>query len=422
MSYVNIFGGKPIQPADVSYRKILLDGIVRLSWPSSYLDTENVTADFMNVLPTQGTDSIYMPSALDVSVGQTVIFKNIGAVNFTVRDVLGGDLIVILPGEGFYLVVTNNSTDTGEWDITQFGTGTSSADAATLAGLGLIPLLGKLNTEFKAQTIVGNYIATAADRATMFIYNGGVSTFTLPPVASIANGYFVSIHNRSNGGVLNLIVTDASLIDGFSTFSLNPNESSFFVTDGINWYSLGYGKFNPNITTILRKDVSTAPVIDLTLAECGNFIHQFYGLLTGNVTINYIPEIISSYYVTNQTSGDFNLILTIPGSILPIVVVPGGSVIIYSDGINLYNVPTIVPGTESFSDGSAEIPSIRFESDGSSGFFLPNPDNLGISNSGVQTVNISSNGLTTILPIDTSGGYLDSGQNLYSLIRAQMNG
>lgn len=425
MSYTNIFGGKPIQPADVSYRRIDLTEDVTLSWPSSYLDTENVVAKLMDVDPNAINHSIMMPSAKEVSVGETVIYKNIGANSFTVRDSIGGEIAFILSGEAFYIYLTDNATNAGVWGITQYGTGVSSADAVTLAGLGLIALNGKLNTQLSSTQKDDNYTVVLDDRAKFFTYVGGQAAFTLPAPGIAGNGFFFAVHNASPAGPLTFIPTGVGvLIDGFSTFTMRPTESSILITNGTNWFSLGYGKPTLFTVNILNEDLGPLqPSHTLSTVEANRLIHQFYGVLTGNITVNYPVGIPGQFYIANMTTGGYNIILTIPGSSAPIQLTPDSSVIVYSDGVDLHSVPTEIPYPLAFFDGTAANPSIRFEGDLTTGLYLDSPGNLGITASGNPTVIIDSNDLASFVPINSfNGGYYDYGINIYSLIRAYDNG
>lgn len=425
MSYTNIFGGKPIQPADVSYRRIDLTDNVTLSWPSSYLDTIDVVAKLMDVTSDNIFHNIIMPPATQVSVGETIIFKNIGANNFTVKNSILENIILIGAGQAFYVYLTDNTTDAGVWGITQYGTGTSQADATTLAGFGLIPLDGKLNTQFASTQIDDNYIVSLDDRSKFFTYVGGQAAFILPTPGVAGNGFFFSIHNASPAGALTFIPDGAGvLIDGFSTFTIKPTESCTFITNGTNWFSLGYGKPTLFTVSILNEDLGPLqPSHTLSTVEANRLIHQFYGVLIGNITVNYPVGIAGQFYISNMTTGGYNIILTIPGSSNPIQLTPDSSVIVYSDGVDLHSVPTEIPGSLAFFDGTAANPSIRFEGDLTTGLYLDSPGNLGITISANTTVIIDSNDLASFVPINSfNGGYYDFGINIYSLIRAYDNG
>jgi hypothetical protein len=425
MSYTNIFGGTPIQPSDVSYREITLTENITLVWPSSFVDTTEVVAKLMDVISNGDIFDINMPSAMQVSVGESVIYKNMGVQAFTVYDAGGGEIIQIDPGEAFYIYVKDNTTDAGIWGVTQYGTGASTADAYTLEGFGLTTLAATLNTEFSVVEKDDDYTVSALDRATLFKFVGGQAAFTLPSPAGagIGNGFFFSIHNISAAGQLTIIPTGVGvLIDGFANFIMRPTESSFFVTDGVNWFSLGYGKSTLFTVGILNKVVIGPGPVVLTTAEANLLVHQFSGNLTGNVQITY-PNVNAQYYVKNETIGGFSLILTIAGSANPITLIPDASLILYSDGTDLHSIPTEAPGSVAFADGTAAQPSIRFVSDQTTGIYLDSLGNLGISASGNPTVIIDGNDLASFVPINSfNGGYLDYGRNLYSLIRAYDNG
>jgi hypothetical protein len=423
-SYTNIFGGYVVQPAYVGYRNIALNvADLVLSWPSSFLDTPDVTAAFMDVTSNIDGNAIQIPPATQVSVGQPVIFRNIGNNSFLVKDATGTQIFNILPSQIWYIYLIDNTTDAGVWSGFLYGAGASGQDANALAGFGLIPLDGKLNTQLPCSTKNTAYTVTPADRATFFIYTGGTATFTLPAIASVTNGYFFSVNNSSAAGVLTFVSPDGGvLIDSNTTFALSPGETVSFGTNGANWYSLGYGRINTAIIQLFRKDLTGLASYTIQPYEAIQQIQQFFGVLTSNVTITYPSGPKYVYYITNQTSGLFNLFLTVAGSATTIEIVPGTSIIIYSDGNDLVETPSTVAGTTPFLNGSAVTPSVRFVGDETTGLYLAGAGNLGITAAGVQAVDISQDGLDSLVPINSAnGGYDEFAVNIYSLMRAYIN-
>ena len=139
MSYVSPFTGDVIQPTDVSYRSVTLSANTQLNWPSNSTTNTDYAARIMQVTATAGSLSLYMPPANQNSVGNDALIRNIGANTFTVKDYAGTNTIVsVAAGESKYIYITTNANAQGTWGVIAFGVGTSSADAATLAGYGLV--------------------------------------------------------------------------------------------------------------------------------------------------------------------------------------------------------------------------------------------------------------------------------------------
>ena len=140
MSYVSPFTGDVIQPTDVSYRGFTLSADTTLSWPINGNATGNYAARIMDVTASAGSLSLFMPPGNQTSVGTDSLIRNTGANSFTVKTSTGATILSIASGEAQYIYLTDNSTVGGTWGIIAFGVGTSSADAATLQGYGLLAI------------------------------------------------------------------------------------------------------------------------------------------------------------------------------------------------------------------------------------------------------------------------------------------
>lgn len=137
-TYVSPFTGDVVQPTDVSYRAISLLENTTLFWPVNGNATGNYAARVMEVTPDTAGLSLTMPAANEVSVGTDSLIRNMTGTAFTVKDNNGGTIVTVAANKAEYIYVTSNSTAAGTWGIIDFGAGTSSADAATLAGYGLL--------------------------------------------------------------------------------------------------------------------------------------------------------------------------------------------------------------------------------------------------------------------------------------------
>ena len=144
-SYVNPITGQTINPSQVGYEALSISVSTALDWPINGTVNTNVVAAIIDITATVGSLNVSMPSAQQVSTGQSVLIRNTGANTFTVVDYSGNTIVSIASGIAQYIYLTSNSTDNGVWSTVTFGAGTSAANANTLAGYGLKALNTTLN-------------------------------------------------------------------------------------------------------------------------------------------------------------------------------------------------------------------------------------------------------------------------------------
>ena len=249
---IQVFGAGAVQTAYVSYEKIdLTSNSVTLVWPNTYVNlpyTENgitytVLAASMNVdTPSANAYTVTLPDATQSSVGSNFIITNIGLSSFRLLKSDGTELIVIPVTENansYWVQLTDNSTSAGFWSFLQFGAGTSSADASVLAGYGLVALEGTLNTNVPISSLTANYTVTSTDRAKLLVWTGGTGTITLPAIATVPAGFFVSV-NISTSAMVTL--SGDVNIDNQSSITLYQYYSLTVMSDGSQWWTLGLGQ------------------------------------------------------------------------------------------------------------------------------------------------------------------------------------
>ena len=138
MSYTDVFGGNLIFPSRVSYLALTTALDVQLQWPTEQQITGMfVVADIIDVDATAPGLNVDMPDARIASTGNKVTFNNIGANAYLVRDITGGTIQTVQPGEQWVLSLTDNSTDMGAWTTFQLGASVAVASASALAGAGI---------------------------------------------------------------------------------------------------------------------------------------------------------------------------------------------------------------------------------------------------------------------------------------------
>ena len=406
MSYNSPFTGQVIQPTDVSFRAITLTANTQLEWPINGNATDDYAARIMQVSASSAGLSLYMPPANQTSVGNDALIRNTGANTFTVKDYDGTNTIItIAAGETKYIYITTNANEQGTWGNIAFGAGTSSADAATLAGLGLTAISSTLNQSHPTASLIASYTFAVADRAQTYIWTGGTTTATLPLAASTGNNWFVLFKNNGTGTVT-INTTSSQLIDGGLTKSFAPSESAFIVCTGTAYVTIGYGVSTEFQFNVLTKAVTTGSYT-LTASEASNTIQFYTGTLSGNVTVTY-PPVANLYVISNQTTaGGYTLTVTtgIGGSATATIPSSGQATLI-CDGTNFYNANTTQAGGTALSiiSGSAGSPSLNFSSETNTGIYRPGVGRFGVSVLGNLVLDVTASGVSVTGTGIFSGG------------------
>ena len=398
MSFVSPFTGTVIQPTDVSYRSITLSANTQLEWPINGNATDDYAARIMQVTATSPNLQLRMPPANQTSVGNDALIRNVGAQSFTVRDYLGANtLITIAPGETKYIYITDNSDEEGTWGNIAFGVGSSSADAATLAGYGLLAVNTTLNQAHPVTTFSTSATADATYRAQTYVWVGGAGTLTLESASTLGNNWFLMIRNAGTGN-LTLSPSGGNLVNGSATLDLAPSDSCFLCCSGSAFFTVGLGKSTQFNFTQLTKPVVSGSYT-LTSAEAANVIQKYTGTLSGNVAIT-IPQTVQVYYITNQTDGTgagYDISFTTGVSGASNAIVPAGQqVILLCDSVNVFNASTVAAGasTLSLSNGSVGTPSLSFAAEGNTGVYRPASGQFGITILGTQRLNVLATGIS----------------------------
>lgn len=341
-TYTDIFGGTPVQPSQTSYRALSYAANQTLTWPFSFEDVSNVVADVMDLTPAAGSLTITMPDARQTSVGLSVIMRNLGGNSTDILDSAGGTICSISAGTTRMIYLTDVSTAAGTWRSIVFGAGSSTVDAASLAGNGLVAISTLLNTDSPVSTKNGAYTVVANDRAGTIVWTGGVGTFTLTAAATLTDGWYALFANQGSGN-LTIDPNGAETIDGDATLTLSPEESCFIICDGSNFYTVGQGRSVTVTTTRLSLSVAGSSNVTLTAAQAANQIQEYTGLLTGNIDV-IVPTTVALYYVFNNTTGAFTLtVKTAAGT--GIAVTQATRNILYCDGTNVVQAQATTSGT-----------------------------------------------------------------------------
>ncbi len=239
--YQDVFGGANIYPSEISYSSLTLTADVTLSWPEETSTSVNLATRIIDISASSAGLSIYLPDANKTGTGNTILFNNIGAQTITVRNAGGTQVVTVAPGTLWQVYLTNNSTVNGTWRSLQYGASISQANASSLAGTGIIAVGTLLSQSVPVTSFNTNYTAGVNDRAKMFNWTSAGGTFTLPDPTTVGDNWFVYLRNSGSGA----IVADPPgviTIDGLMSLSFQPDESAIIVSDGTNFFTIGFGQ------------------------------------------------------------------------------------------------------------------------------------------------------------------------------------
>lgn len=342
-SYTEVFGGTNIYPSDVSYLAFsLTTSDVTLSWP---LETnapnpaaEYVAARIMDVDCTAPSLKVYLPAANEAGVGECFLFNNTGTDSFSVVGSTGTLLCTVGSGELWQVYMTSNTTAAGVWVSYQFGSTTSSASAAALAGFGLKAITTTLNQAITVLQLNSNYTAGVGDRAHMINWTGTTGTLSLTGASTLGDDWFIYVRNNGSSA-LTIDPNGSETINSATTLVMNPGDSAMIICDGSAFYTVGLGK--SAVFTFDYTQINVAGSGNYTLSgfELNRIAYDLIGVLTGNRNV-IVPATVQQYWINNDTTGAFTL--TVKTSAGTGVSVPqGGAAILYCNGTNVVNAQTL---------------------------------------------------------------------------------
>ena len=401
-TYTSPYTGQTVNPSQVGYENLVISANTSLQWPINGNNT-NVVAEIIDISATSTGLQVIMPSALEVSTGQSTLIRNYGSNAIQIVDNNLGSIVSIASGISQYIYLTDNTTNQGSWTSVQFGAGVASANAAALAGYGVTAIGNTLNTAEPVTTISSNYTFLPADRGAFYVWSGGAGTLTLPVSGSVGNNWYVTIKNDGTG-VLNIALQGADTLDGLTGFQLQIGESLVVVSNGLSFYSYGYGRSSQFFFTQLVLPI-TGGTVALTNAQAATSVQEYIGALTSNCII-VLPPTVQVYYLSNKTSGTFSLTFKTTSVGAATFVLPQGqTVIAICDGTNVYNSQTSTSGSITsltLGNGASTNPSLNFAGDTTTGVYLAASGQLGFSVSGINSATLTASGLQ--VPVGIAGG------------------
>ena len=339
MAFTQVFGGNTIYPSDVSYLALSLTADTQLQWPLETATGNDIVARIIDVTPTDAY-SIFMPDAMLTGVGQVTQFLNLGPDTITIKDFLGATLLSIDAGLTYTLYLVDNSAADGSWRSFQAGASTAQAQASALAGYGLIAQGSVLSQSQDVTTFNTDFTLGAGNRAAAFVWQGGLGNLTLPSASSVGNNWFVSVRNGGFGN-LSIPTQGSETINGLAELILRPEDSATIITDGINFFTVGFGQ-----QAVFAFDYTSINVAgesgDYTLsgAELNRIAYSFVGEIVGDIAV-ILPPTTQQYWVANNTTGgSYTLTIGTADQMAPIDVPRDSRGIYYCNGTTVVKADT----------------------------------------------------------------------------------
>lgn len=400
--FINPATGSVVDPVSISYLAYaFLPGTVnQMQWPifgSGSTPPTNPIARYLE-LTSSGSCTMVMPDA-SLRGFSDVLAINSGGGTVQINDFVGNSIIALAPGSAV-LMFTTAQTQSGSWDLVNFGSVVSSSNASVLAGAGLMAIGATLNDAFPVTQVNSvPFTLTAAHRATVQAWTGGAGTWTLSSSTVLGNNWFFFAKNVGSGALV-IQTSGGDLLDGATSVSLNPNESCGIVCTGSGFITIGRGRSTVFNFSQLVKNVTGGTYTE-TSTDYANVVQKFTGALTANQII-VLPTVVNVYYVTNATTGAFTLTFQ-TGFGTSVTVVQSTSTILICDGTNIYAANSVPVGSITsiaLASGSALAPTLSFGADPQTGLYLPAVHQLGIAVNGVQTAYFSATNFVSLLPID----------------------
>lgn len=390
-TYTSPFTGDIVQPTDVSYQELNLTADVQLAWPS-YVPPNSGYVPLSRIIDVTQDAAGYvinLPPANQGALGTDVLIRNKGSDLIYVNNFDNVESASIAAGEARYFYLTDNTTEGGYWENFTYGTGTSSADAASLAGNGLKSLLGKLVTSNNIVQISAAPTLSETSRALAYVWTGGADTINLPTATNISSGWYIMFRNNGTG-TITVQPQGLSLINDVSTVQFNPGDSGIIIFDSNtnNFFTVGLSPADHTTFSSATYDVDSIVGPTLDLAGYAPTI-QTYVALSGTRSTDLevdLPAVTELYvFVNNTNQSVYSVSFKIAGSSQTAIPVSSGSTaLVLSDGNILYLLSASNSTSFQAVNGSASAPSYSFISDTNTGMYLASSNQLGLAANGTN--------------------------------------
>lgn len=338
-SYVDVFSASNLYTSELTYTALSLTANTQLGWPLETAEGITLVAKIVD-LTANAAWELTLPNAAEASTGETILFNNLSAYALVVRDYAGTQVASLPSGTQQQLYLTSNTTPAGAWRVYQLGASVATADAAALAGNGLVAVGAKLYQSVDTVSFTAGFTVTVSQDAQFlnFVGSAGSQTVTLPDAGSAGHTWFVRLRN-SGSATFTLAAPGGQTINGQSSISFNIDDSALIACDGTSaFYTIGLGQdatFAFDYTTI---DVSGGTDYTLSGNELNRIAYEFTGTLTADISV-IVPATVQQYWASNLTTGGFALSIQTAAQVTPVAIPDSGRSIYYCDGINV--VPAV---------------------------------------------------------------------------------
>ena len=399
MSYTDVFGTDTLPPSEFGYSALAINVDTTLVWPYNS-SAGNAISKIINLTANSAGLSLIFPDATEVSVGEDFLIKNVGAETVTMKDSAGGVVATLAPSASKYFYLTDNTTAAGVWSVLAYGSGASAVDAAALVGYGIKAIGATLNQSHGVFDSATTVTVDATYRAKVLNYTGGVGTLPLTTVATLGDDFFFLLRNSGTGS-LTVDPDGAELVDGMSSLTVQPGESTLLVCSGVAWFTVGLGRSIQYNFTQLVYDVSAGTPFTLTAAQASNKLLNFIGSPAAPVVVN-IPATVGVYYTYNNLS-TANTVTVKTTAGIGAAIAQGQRVILMCDGTDVVSAQSAAVSTDvALTDGSEVSPALNFASQTNTGVFKYGATGFGITVDGATAVYFEATGATIVNGV--SGG------------------
>ena len=393
--WTQVFDGAMIGPSQTAYASYTLTADLTLVWPLE-TTTGNRTAPLIDVQTVTAALSIMLPDATQVTVGNALLFNNIGAVGITLKGSTGTTIGTLAAGLQSYLYLAGNGSAAGTWRFFILGaTGGVGFSPAAAAGPGLYAYsAAQLAAAMPTVVQTATWTMGVTTRAYLNVYTGGAGTANLPAAATAGNGfYFGAFHAGS--GTLTLDPSGGELINGAATLALVAGESVIVACTGTAWYTTSYSRnISSSITYGSFSVAGTGIYGPFSATDAANTIMTLTGILTGARTVTF-PATAGRWFLRNATSGAFTLTVAVTGGGDPGVVLPQGEQrVFWSDGTNFYDGVNTTPiAPTSYAAGLVGTPSIYLTATPATGLYFPSTSTMAFAAGGAEVFRMAAAGL-----------------------------
>jgi len=391
-TYTDVFGSDTVPPSEYSYKALTIAADTTLTWAQTS-EGANTTAKLLEVTASVAGLTLTLPDATEVSTGEDILIRNVGAETFSVVSSTGSAVVTVASGTAKYIYVTDNTTADGAWALVAFGVGSSSVDAASLVGYGLMASGSTLNTAHPVYTAAAGFAVDATYRAKLINFTGGADTLTFAAAATLGNNFFTLIRNSGTGSLI-LDPSGVETIDGQAYITLQPSESVILCCSGTSLFTVGYGRSVSYNFTQLVLDVSAGGTFTLSSAQAANKLLTFIGNPASGVTVE-VPSVVAVYYILSSISTAQTItVKTSAGT--GSAIAQGVRAILICDATDVYSAQSATASTTlQLLDGSVTTPALSFASQTNTGLYKYSTTGFGLAVDGVAR--ITDDGTTTTI-------------------------